>query len=214
MLIYTALMENKWLTYAKKLEAIASTGAHFGESDFDLERYEEVREIAHQMLADLGNVPVTVISNLIPDYGSGYATPKTDVRGAVIRNNEILLVREKLDGKWTLPGGYADTGLSPASNICKEIAEEASLQVKASKLYAVFHKAAHHYDADTRDFYKMYFLCEQLDDASPAPGAETLDAAFFPRDRLPELSTGRVIAPHIDLAFEFAAEPGRPTLFD
>src|SRR5260370_39271322 len=46
----------------------------------------------------------------------GYATPKVEVRGAVVRDNQILLVREREDGGWTMPGGWADVGESPNSH--------------------------------------------------------------------------------------------------
>jgi len=207
-------MENQWLAYAKKLQAIASTGLFFGADEFDKERYREVGEIAQQMLSDLAEVPLERIAQLIPDYAAGYTTPKVDVRGAVISNNKILLVQERSDQLWTLPGGYADVGISAADNTEKEISEEANLQVKASKLFAVRHKARHNYKPDVRDFYKFYFLCEAADDATPAPGAETMDAQYFAQTALPPLSTGRVIAEDIHMAFEHYHNPHKPTLFD
>ncbi len=207
-------MEHQWLTFAKKLHAISSTGLHFGESEFDRERYAEVAEIATRMLAMLGEVPLERIAGLVPDFASGYATPRVDVRGALIEDDRILLVQEKSDGKWTLPGGYADVGLSAAINTQKEVQEEASVTVEAHRLIGVFHKAAHAYDQDVRDFYKFYFLCRRRTTDTPAPGPETLDARFFAVDELPELSTGRVIEEHIRLAFEHAANPAAPTHFD
>jgi hypothetical protein len=103
-------MEDQWLKWAKRLQAIASTGLHFSKEDFDRERYREVATIAHSMLASLGNIPVERIEGLLSDFAKGYATPKIDVRGAVIDDEKVLLVREKSDGLWTLPGGFADVG--------------------------------------------------------------------------------------------------------
>ncbi len=37
-----------------------------------------------------------------------YPTPKLDVRAAVFRGDELLLVREAGDGRWSLPGGWVD----------------------------------------------------------------------------------------------------------
>lgn len=207
-------MEDLWLGWAKRLQAIASTGLHFGAHDYDKERYAEVGEIAQQMLAALGQVPINRIQELVPDFAQGYATPKIDVRGAVFEGEQILLVRERTDGLWTLPGGYADVGLSAAENVVKEISEEANLQVKARQLYAVRHKAKHAYTPDTRDFYKFFFLCERLDEALPAAGSECLDAGFFARGQLPALSLGRVINADIDAAFLHRQDPRRFTAFD
>lgn len=207
-------MEEQWLQWAKRLQAIASTGLHFGAADFDKERYAEVGEIAQLMLSALGDIPLQRIQALVPDFAQGYATPKIDVRGAVFDGERILLVQERTDGLWTLPGGYADVGLSAAENIVKEIAEEAGLQVRARRLYAVRHKAKHAYRPDTRDFYKFFFICEQVQGAHPTPGLETIAAEFFRVDELPALSTGRVIAADIAAAFQHRDDPRRTTLFD
>src|SRR5215471_19075679 len=153
-------MEDQWLTWAKRLQAIASTGLHFSKDDFDRQRYRDVAAIAQSMLASLGNIPIERIEGLLSDFAKGYATPKIDVRGAVIEDGKILLVREKSDGCWTLPGGFADVGRSAAENVVKEMQEEAGIAVSARGLYAVRHKAKRPYDPDARDFYKLFFLCE------------------------------------------------------
>lgn len=207
-------MESLWLRHAKRLQAIASTGLHFCRDDFDRERYAEVAEIANAMLADLGSVPIERIEGLVSDFARGYATPKVDVRGALIEDGAILLVRESSDRLWTLPGGFADVGLSAGRNIEKEILEEAGLIVRANRLYCIRHKASQNYSADVRDFYKLFFLCDRDTAEAPKAGAETCDAAFFRPDRLPPLSSGRVLETDIYAAFAFAADRHRPALFD
>lgn len=207
-------MEDSWLRLAKRLHAIASTGLFFGESDFDKERYEEVGNIARQMQADLAVKPIKQLPELFPDYSDGYATPKVDVRAAIIRDETILLVKEKFDGLWTLPGGYADVGLSAAENVIKEVSEEAGLNVLASRLIGVFHKAKHEYRPDVRDFYKFYFLCEEAGDLEPSIGLETSEVGFFSANNLPPLSTGRSIEKHILMAFDFHQSPDKPAVFD
>lgn len=207
-------MEPQWLTYGKRLQAIASTGLHYSRDQFDRERYEEVATIANEMLASLGNVPIERIEGLVSDFARGYATPKVDVRGALIEDDAILLVRERSDGLWTLPGGFADVGLSPAQNVEKEILEEAGLQVAARRLYGVRHKAGGGYPADIRDFYKMFFLCDRSGKKRARAGMETSDARFFTRDNLPPLSRGRTIESDISAAFAFATDVQRPAYFD
>jgi ADP-ribose pyrophosphatase YjhB (NUDIX family) len=214
-----------WLEHLKRIASLAATGAHYAELDaehshlgaFDLHRYREIGGLTSELLAALAGGEPSALAGLLPDASDGYATPLVDVRAAVIEEDRVLLVQERSDGRWTLPGGFADTGTTAAANVEREVLEEAGLTVRAERLYAVVHKASHDYDADLRDFYKLFFLCRRspADTAAPrACGVETLDAAFFPRDALPPLSTGRVIAPHLALAFEHAADPQRPTLFD
>jgi ADP-ribose pyrophosphatase YjhB (NUDIX family) len=207
-------MEDTWLAWAKRLQALASTGVHFSRDPYDLDRYREIARIANDMLASIGSVPLQRIEGLVSDFAQGYATPKVDVRGAVIDVDRILLVREASDGLWTLPGGYADIGISPAENVVKEIWEEASIRVVARSLYAVRHKARHGYDADVRDFYKLFFLCEPVGEMHINPGAETIDVGFFTIDALPPLSTGRVIERDIAAAFEHRASAGPSVAFD
>lgn len=207
-------MEDAWLTWAKRLQSIASTGTHFGRDQYDRERYAEIAAIANAMLSSLGQVPVERIESLVSDFAKGYATPKVDVRGAVIRNDKVLLVQESSDGLWTLPGGYADVGLSPSENVVKEILEEASINVRATELYGVRHKAKHRYDPDARDFYKLFFLCETVDESNPQPGPETVEVGFFGLDELPPLSRGRVLEDDIAAAFEFRRNEQRLALFD
>ncbi|HEY0594626.1 NUDIX domain-containing protein, partial [Sphingopyxis sp.] len=149
-----------------------------------------------------------------PDFARGYATPKVDVRGALVEDEAILLVREQCDGLWTLPGGFADVGLSPARNVEKEFQEEAGLRVSARRLFGVRHKASSGYPPDVRDFYKMFFLCDRTDCAIPRPGDETTDARFFGIDDLPPLSRGRTIEADILAAFAFAADAAKPAFFD
>ena len=207
-------MEDRWLQKAKRLHAIASTGLHFSRDPFDRDRYSEIASIANEMLADLGNVPLERIGGLIPDFAQGYATPKVDVRAAVFRDDRVLLVQESMDRRWTLPGGYADVGLTAAQNVVKEVEEEAGLRVVVHRLYSVRHKATQPYDPDVREFYKLFFVCGRLDEDEPAPGHETLDAGFFALDALPPLSTQRVLASPIVAAFAVDSDPSLPVLFD
>jgi ADP-ribose pyrophosphatase YjhB (NUDIX family) len=207
-------MEDLWLAWAKRLQAIASTGMHYTVGQYDKERYAEIAAIANGMLAALADVPVSRIHNLVSDFAKGYSTPLVDVRAAVFEEGRILLVREISDGLWTLPGGFADVGKSPAENVVKEVWEEATIRVRAEALYSVRHKAKHEYDPDTRDFYKLFFLCERLDATAPQPGPEIAAAGFFGPEEIPPLSTGRILEKDIVAAFEFRAHPHKLSRFD
>jgi ADP-ribose pyrophosphatase YjhB (NUDIX family) len=207
-------MEDRWLSWVKRLQSVASTGRHFTQDPFDRERYDEIGSIVASMVAALAEAPVESIPGLGPDFGIGYATPKVEVRAAVFDAGKILLVRELSDGLWALPGGFADVGRSPSENIEKEVWEEAGLAVKATALYAVRHKAKHAYRPDARDFYKLFFCCERVDARAPTPGSETSAAAYFPLDALPPLSRGRTIEADILAAAAFLQDPARITQFD
>ncbi|WP_110670165.1 NUDIX hydrolase [Salinicola halophilus] len=206
-------MEDQWLSWAKRLSALADTGLHYCRDKFDRERYEEINALSHQMMASLGETPVERVALALGE-GHGHVTPKIDVRGAIIDDGKILLVKEKTDGRWTMPGGYAEVGVSAADNTVKEVWEEAGVEVAVDRLYAIRHKARHAYPPDVLDFYKLFFLCERLDDAPLDPGHEVFDAAYFAPDALPPLSEGRVIDRDIVDAFAFHAHPNRPAIVD
>ncbi|WP_116131297.1 NUDIX hydrolase [Tropicimonas sp. IMCC34043] len=206
-------MEDLWLGYAKRLQALAATGLHYGTNDFDLERFAEIDLIAREMMARLGQVPIAHLKGLAEPH-EGYATPKIDVRAAVFRDGRVLLVREKVDGRWTMPGGFADIGLSAAQCAVKETREEANLTVRASKLYQVRHRARQKDEPDHRDFYKFFFLADPSDDTAPGPGPETLDAAFFDPADLPEMSMGRSTPDDVARALVHHHSPALPTDWD
>lgn len=207
-------MDPKWLIRAKELQAIAQIGLAFVKDPFDEERYRAIRRLASEMMADGSGEPAERIEALFSGE-TGYATPKIDVRGAVIRDGRILLVREVLDnGRWTLPGGWADVNESPASSVVREVREESGFETRAVKLAAVWDRSLHPHDPPLPfHVYKMFFLCE-VTGGAPATSVETSGTGFFAPDGLPELSTGRVLASQIHRLFEHHARPDLPTDFD
>ena len=143
----------------------------------------------------------------------GYATPKIDVRGAVLRDDQVLLVRERDDGGWTLPGGWADVGDTPSAMVVREVKEESGYDVVPRKLAALFDRSKHPHPPIASHAYKLFFLCDLMG-GEAAPSFETPEVAFFPRNRLPGLSASRVTEYQIEHMFEHAAHPEWPTTFD
>jgi len=205
--------EPQWLRVARELRAIAQTGLAFATDRFDRQRYERVRELAASMLAAGSGEHYEVIIEILRE-GWGYATPKVDVRGAAFVAGRVLLVREIGDGKWTLPGGWADVNQSAAECCVREIAEESGFEAKVIKLAAVrdYQKSGHP-PRNVDSIYKMFFVCEITGGAARA-SVETSEVAFFSRDALPPLSLGRTTAAQIDRMFHHAAHPELAADFD
>lgn len=205
--------EPPWLNIAREMRAIAQTGLTFTTDRFDRQRYERVRELAASMLAlgsgaDYG----AILGILLAD--TGYATPKVDVRGAAFVDGRVLMVREISDGKWTLPGGWADINQTAGECVVREIAEESGFSARVLKLAAVHdyqrsNRPARHIDS----IYKIFFVCEITGGAARASD-ETSEVAFFPRHELPPLSLGRTTAAQIDRMFQHAEHPDLPADFD
>jgi ADP-ribose pyrophosphatase YjhB (NUDIX family) len=205
--------EPGWLTYARELQAIAQIGLAYTKDTYDSERYERIRAIASAIMATGSGADIEYVAELFREE-AGYATPKVAVRGAAFRNGCILLVRETSDGRWTLPGGWADVNQSAAECVEREIAEEAGFQVRVSKLAAVWdHRRHGHVSRHPFSIYKMFFHCEIIDGEARG-GVETSEVDFFREDALPDLSVGRVTEPQIRRMFEHWRRPGLPTDFD
>ena len=153
-------MEPRWLKWARRLQAISQTGLHYGKDPYDIERFEEVQQIAAEMMAEGADEKFETMLSAFTEQ-TGCATPKVDVRGAVFRDGKILLVKERVDEGWTLPGGWADVGETPRECVEKEVFEESGFNVQATKLAAVYDRAQHpHTPPLPFDIYKLFFLRE------------------------------------------------------
>lgn len=202
-----------WLTWTKRIQAIAQTGLTFTRDHYDHERYEELQEIAAEMMAAGSGMPdAQKVLDLFRGE-SGYATPKVEVRGAVVREDEILLVREREDGGWTVPGGWCDVGESPSAMVVREVKEESGYDVAPRKLAAIFDRNQHPHPPMPTHAYKLFFLCDLLG-GEATPSFETPEVAFFLRGALPKLSASRITEYQIEHMFEHAAHPEWPTTFD
>jgi ADP-ribose pyrophosphatase YjhB (NUDIX family) len=203
------------LGWAKRLQAIAQTGLTYAQDHYDIERYRSVRQIAAEMLAasSRGLSSTELIDLFARDVG--YATPKVDVRAAVFSEEGLLLVRERSDGAWTLPGGWADVGDSPSLAAVREVKEESGYDVVARKLAAVFDRdhARHQHPPMPYHVYKLFFLCEAIGGAAKT-SVETDAVSFFPEDRIPPLSIERVTLEQITHLFHHHRHPEWPTSFD
>jgi ADP-ribose pyrophosphatase YjhB (NUDIX family) len=193
----------------RRLQAVAQNGLLYATSPFDVERFVEVRRLAARLAAGWGD-PEELAASFAAE--SGHATPKLDVRAVVARGEEVLLVRGIDDGLWTLPGGWAEVGETPAQAVEKEVREEAGFEVRAERVLALL-------DRDVRDrlrfpfhAWKLYVLCRELREGRP-DGVETDDAGFFAEDALPPLSE-RTPAEHLARVFAHLREPSLPAALD
>ncbi len=200
------------LDQLRRILALVQTGVTYTKDVYDRERYFELREIAAKMIAKRAQASDETVQNFVlPE--KGYATPKIDVRGCVFRGDRILLVQERSDGLWTLPGGWADVNASPAQNVEKEIEEEAGLKTEAVKLLACYDKQRQEHPPELYHTYKLFFLCRVID-GELRPSIETAAAAFFDERELPPLSLDRVTPRQIARMYQHLRDPELATDFD
>lgn len=205
-------MEPKWLDWAKQLQSIAQAGLTYSKDVYDLERFELIRNISVEMLSKEMDMDKTVIKDLFASE-AGYATPKVDIRAVVFRNKKILMVKEKTDGDWALPGGWADIGLTPSEVAVKEVKEESGFDVKAIKLLGVLDKKCHPHPPSLYHVYKIFIHCEIIG-GQLMEGLETSAVEFFDENELPVLSIARNTKTQIDMAFKSLNNPKEPVYFD
>lgn len=204
--------EHRWLQWAQRIQAIAQTGLTYAKDEYDLERYEELRELSIEMIMEQTGQPYAVVKELFASE-SGYPTPKVDVRGVVFEEGKLLLVRERSDGKWALPGGWADVGYTPKESVIKEIREETGLEVRAVRLLAVLDKKCHPHPPQPYYVYKIFIACERIGGQLQA-SLETSEAAYFGEDELPELSLDRNTESQIRSMFEYMRNPSKEIVLD
>lgn len=205
-------MDPKWLQWAKTLQSIAQNGLTFAQDPYDRERYTQLQRVVAEIISSNSGANFSQVLDLF-QREQGYATPKVDVRAAVFRNNEILMVLEREDGRWSLPGGLADVGETPAEVAEREVSEESGYRTRASRLLAVYDRDRRGHPPLPFHAYKIFLQCDLLD-GNPKPNAECADAAFFAEGKLPELSLTRVTPAEIARMFEHLHDPSLPADFD
>lgn len=208
-------LEPEWLGWVRDIQAIAQTGLAFTRDPYDRERYEALRLLAARIAASRTDADPARLLDLFAGE-TGYATPKIDVRGACFdAQGRILMVREVLDeGRWTLPGGWADVNATPAENVVREVREESGFEVRVVKCAAVWDRTRQGHRPAFFSATKLFYVCDILGGA-PAASLETSEVAFFAETSLPaDLSTGRVLPHQLLRMFTHWREPGLATDFE
>ncbi|MGB2895595.1 MAG: NUDIX hydrolase [Anaerolineales bacterium] len=203
----------KWLGWAREIQSLAHTSLHYAQNPFEASRAQRLLEIASEIVAENSEMEAQDVLAAFTAQ-PGYITPKVDVRAAVFRDGELLMVREAMDGKWTLPGGWADVGETPSLAVEREVQEETGLTVHANRLVGVYDANRLPGELPLYHAYKLIFLCEP-GEGNLKTSEETSDVAFFPIDELPSsLSAYRTTPRHIQDAIAANHDPDIPVVFD
>ena len=203
----------KWLKWAREIQQLSQTGLAFAVTDYEKQRYKKLMEITAEMVehyTDLKSEPVTKTLMAQP----GYATPKIDVRAATINDEgKILLVKEVMDKRWAMPGGWADVGDIPSEVAIRESKEESGYDVKPKKVIGVFDANRDGRPMEFFHAFKIIFLCDFIG-GEAATSEETEDVSFFNFDELPPLSQNRTNVKHINEIKLHLIDVNRPSFFD
>jgi ADP-ribose pyrophosphatase YjhB (NUDIX family) len=205
-------MNEKWLLWASELQAIAQSGLTFSADRYDLDRYEKIRNIVVEILHEYTDLDHKKIRQLFASE-TGYQTPKVDIRASVFKDGKILMVKEKVDGAWSLPGGWADVNTSVSESVVRECLEEAGAVVKPKRVIAIHLGNKHNNPLFPFTIYKIFVECDLMSN-NFKENTETLDAGFFESDKLPELSFHRNTPDQIKMCFEAKKCELFETIFD
>jgi ADP-ribose pyrophosphatase YjhB (NUDIX family) len=201
----------KWMDWAREIFSLSQAGLTYSQNEFDIQRYKRLQEITAEMIASQSDLEKeAVLENF--SLQAGYITPKVDVRGAVVDEGRILLIQERMDDRWAMPGGWADLGNTPASVAEREVWEESGYRVKAEKVVAVL-DANRIEPMEFYHAYKIIFLCRLLG-GEPRISHETLAVDFFDPNQLPPLSLFRTNEDMLQEVFAHVQDPLRRTAFD
>jgi ADP-ribose pyrophosphatase YjhB (NUDIX family) len=194
-------MNNNLLNDILRIKALAETGLIYCKNEYDIDRYKELQEISVRMMSEVSGQDIEALKINLP-LSADYPTAKVDIRCFVLsEDNKILLVRESLDGKWSLPGGWADVGYTPKETAIKECKEETGLDVEVAALLAVFDKKMHPHPPEPFYVYKMVFYCKAIS-AEITQGWDVLDVQYFDINELPDLSKNRILKSQIELVYQ------------
>lgn len=204
-------LKEPWLKWAIEIQSIAQCGLAYTKDMYDKERYEQLRNIAVEMLSYKTDISVDKIKTLFCNE-SGYQTPKLDTRAVIFEDEKILLVREK-NGLWSLPGGWVDVLESIESNTIKEVKEEAGLDVITKRVIAIQDRNKYNKPLYPYGVCKVFVECEVIG-GEFIENIETTEIKYFSIENLPNLCEAKTTSKQIEMCFEAKNNQNWNVVFD
>ena len=204
-------LKEPWLKWAIEIQSISQCGLAYTKDMYDKERYEQLRNIAVEMLSYKTDISVDKIKTLFCNE-SGYQTPKLDTRAVIFEDEKILLVREK-NGLWSLPGGWVDVLESIESNTIKEVKEESGLDVITKRVIAIQDRNKHNKPLYPYGVCKVFVECEVIG-GEFIENIETTEIKYFSIENLPNLCEAKTTSKQIEMCFEAKNNQNWNVVFD
>ena len=205
------MKNDKLIDWAKRLQSLAQAGLTYGKDNFDLERYQEIRDISAEMMAEKSGLSIEKVKELFCNE-VGYQTPKLGTRAAIFKDEKILLVQEN-DGTWSIPGGWCEVNLSVKENVIKEIKEEAGIYIAVEKLIAIHDSNKHYKGMYPYGITTVFFLYKPTG-GSFTENDETIASGYFALDNLPELSEDKGSKEQVEMCFKAYRNPNWQAEFE
>ena len=191
---------------------MAQAGLAYTNNVYDIERYERLRKISAEMIAEKSNINLDKVKDLFCNE-KGYQTPKIDTRAVIFKDNKILLTHEN-DGTWSLPGGWCDVLESVKSNTIKEVKEETGLDVEAIKVISIQDRNKHNKPIYAYGVCKVFVLCK-VTGGKFVENIETTEIRYFSLDDIPSnLAEEKTNKEQIEMCFNAYKDENWQTQFD
>ena len=202
----------KWLKWAIEIQSLAQAGLTYTENAYDIERYERLREISAEMIAEKNNISLGKVKDLFCNE-TGYQTPKIDTRAAIFKDDKILLTHEN-NGTWSLPGGWCDVFESVKSNTIKEVKEETGLDVETIRIISIQDRNKHNKPIYAYGVCKIFVLCNVIG-GEFIENIETTEIKYFSLDDIPSnLAEEKTNKEQIEMCFKAYKDKNWQTQFD
>ncbi len=199
-----------WVSFIREVQAIAQTGLAYTKDEYDKERYHQLLTLVSGTCAEFTGAEQHTISKTLFNE-VGYATPKLCVRAFVLKDDKVLLVKERQEGLWSLPGGWCDVNLSPSECVIKELKEETGYDARIVRFLALWDKLKHEHPPHWPHTYLLFFHCEIMGGKKQCTH-EISDVKYFPLDKLPQLSTPRITEAQINNLFSLVEKDALPEI--
>jgi ADP-ribose pyrophosphatase YjhB (NUDIX family) len=205
--------DGAWLRRVRALQSIAQEGLAYTRDPFDAVRFTRLKELTAEIADALSDGEPAPL-RLAVEQSEGYLTPKLDVRAAVFDDRgRVLLVQEHIDGRWSLPGGWADVGEGLAAGAVREVLEETGYVVEYERLLGIYDRERWGHPPASWYTLKAVVGCRLLG-GEATTSMETDAVEWFARADVPELSTGRTSARLLERVFEHHDDPELPADVD
>jgi ADP-ribose pyrophosphatase YjhB (NUDIX family) len=202
----------KWLEWAREIQQLSQTGLAFAKTEYEMMRYKRLIELTAEIVEYHTHLDKSEIEKVFMKQ-PGYATPKIDVRAAVIKDDKILLVQEKSDNLWAMPGGWADVGNIPSEVAIRETKEESGFDVKPRKIIGVYDANRVGGQLEFFHAFKIIFFCDVIGGMATTSD-ETIDVKYFSFEEIPPLSMNRTNKNHLEEIQLHLKDSNRQTYFD
>lgn len=203
---------DKLVKWAMEIQSLAQSGLAYTSNAYDIERYERLREISAEMMAEKTNISLDKVKDLFCNE-TGYQTPKIDTRAVIFRDDKILLTHEN-NGTWSLPGGWCDVLESVGSNTIKEVKEETGLDVETIKIISIQDRNKHNKPIYAYGVCKIFVLYNVIG-GEFVQNIETTEIKYFSLDEIPNnLAEEKTNREQIKMCFEAYKNINWQTQFD